>query len=331
MGGNAAGPPASPPGSTAGATFTLERFEWATPDLLEIAGRFANVPEDALAEPVLVVRGGDRTDRLAPVADSGLQPGRGLRRFGGTRWRASFAWPGTPSSFDRAALELGEELVVALPTPGVQLGGRRELRVSRRETTTVSAAERIGLHAELAAAREEAERLRAKLHDAQQFARRLRQDLEAQRKRRDAEAKRFQEALSGVRGTAEEAVTLERRTAEGLRAALEEAQKAAADAQRDLGTLREELVAARDASAAHERLQVELDQQRLLVAEAGEERKRALAERDGAVAQLADVRAVVDGLARAEGQLGAQIQRLQAQLSDRTEEETSRSAAAPEP
>ena len=314
MGGTAAGPPAPPPESTAGATFTLERFEWAAPDLLEIAGRFANVPEAALAEPVLVVQGGERTDRLVPVADSGLQPGRGLRRFGGTRWRASFAWPGTPSSFDRAALELGEDFVVALPTPGVQLGGRRELRVSRREAPTptpiVSAADRVGLHAELAAAREEAERLRAKLHDAQQFARRLRQDLEAQRKRRDAEAKRFQEALNAVRGTAEEAVTTERRSAEALRAELEEA---------------------RAASATHERLQAELDEQRLLVTEAGEERRRALAERDAAAARLAEVRAVVEDLARAEGQLGVQIQRLRAQLSDAVEEEPSAHAAASEP
>ena len=312
MGGTAAGPPASPPESTAGATFTLERFEWAAPDLLEIAGRFANVPEAALAEPVLVVRGGERTDRLVPVADSGLQPGRGLRRFGGTRWRASFAWPGTPASFDRAALELGEDFVVALPAPGVQLGGRRELRVSRREAPTpiVSAADRVGLHADLAAAREEAERLRAKLHDAQQFARRLRQDLEAQRKRRDAEAKRFQEALSAVRGTAEEAVTAERRSAEALRAELEEA---------------------RAASSAHERLQAELEEQRLLVAEAGEERRRAYAERDAAAARLADVRGVVEGLARAEGQLGAQIQRLQSQLSDAAEEESSAHAAASGP
>jgi chromosome segregation ATPase len=196
----------------------------------------------------------------------------------------------------------------------------------------MSPADRVGLHAELAAAREEAERLRGKLHDAQQFARRLRQDVDAQRKRRDAEAKRFQEALSGVRGTAEEAMAAERRSAEALRRELEEAQQAVAEAERDLGTLRAELAATRDASATLDRLQGELEEQRRLVAEAGEERRRAVEERDTAIQQLAEVRAVVDGVARTEDQLGVQIQRLRAQLSERSEEEeTSRSSAAPEP
>ena len=324
MGGKASGLPASPPEGVAEATFSLERFEWSAPDRIEIAGRFANVPENALADPVLVVRGGDSTHRLVPAADSERQAGRvGLRRFGGTRWRASFAWPGQPTSFDRAVLELGEEFVVALPAPGAIRSGRRALRVSRREPPTLGPAERIGLQAELAATREEAEDLRGRLEQAQQVARRLRQDMDAQRKRREAESKRFHETLAGMRGTAEEAVYAERRNAETMRAELEEARRAAEDAEkaadearRDLAAMRDELAAASDARGVEERLQAELDEERRQLAEVREELQRARDETDAALRRISGIGEGVDDLANAERELAAMIERLRAELSD---------------
>jgi predicted nucleic acid-binding Zn-ribbon protein len=329
MRGSDVGPTVSSPDSTAGATFALERFEWSAPDLLEVAGRFAHVPDTALAEPVLIVRSGDSTDRLVPTDDSGVRPAHGaLRRIGGSRWRASFAWRGTPSAFERAILELGEEFVVALPAPGAQRGGRRVLRVSRREPAAPPPVERVGLQAELAATREEVESLRAKLQDAHQVGRRLRQDLEAHRKRRDAEAKRFQDALNEVRRTAEEAVAVERSKTEGLVDQVEEARHAAEQAQGDLATLREELEAAREAGAAHERLQAELDEKRREADEARRELESAKEELDAVVGQLSAVRANVDAVARTGDQLSVEIQRLRAHVSDGAEEEGTSPRAA---
>src|SRR5918998_1664670 len=129
MGASGAGRTPSRLEPPSGVTFTLERFDWSTPDRLEVAGRFSHLPEDALEEPVLVVRSGERTRRLGVAPQIGPARG-GLRRFGGGQWRAVFTWPGPPSSFDGAVLELGDDLVVELPAPGSKTG-RRVLDVGR--------------------------------------------------------------------------------------------------------------------------------------------------------------------------------------------------------
>jgi hypothetical protein len=305
------------PQSSAGASFALERFEWATPDLLEVSGRFSSVPQAAVAEPVLIVRSGDGTHRLGIAPQSGPRPARvGLRRFGGGQWRALFAWSGPPRSVEAAALELGEEFIVELPPPGAtKRTGRRVLDVGRQAAPRLTGTDQILLQADLAAAREEAEDARGLLHEARQAALRLRQDLDAQRKRREAEATRFRATLERMRGTAEEAVSAERGSAEALRAGLREAQEAAEQAKHDLDAMREELTAAAEARAAHDRLAVELEDQRRQVAEAREELRRVTEDRDAAIRQMAALHADVGGLATAQDELGAQIERLRAHLT----------------
>jgi hypothetical protein len=292
-----------------GATFTLERFDWATPDRLEVAGRFSHLRETALKEPVLVVRSGEQTRRLGVAPQIGRPARGGLRRFGGGQWRAVFTWPGPPSSFDGAVLELGDDFEVELPAPGSKIG-RRVLEVGRPRADILTGADGIRLQADLASAREEAEEARGRLHETQEAARRLRQDLEAQRKRRKAEAARFHAALESIRDTAEKAVSAERERAEALRAELEEAHAtvsssreevqrlrehaAAVEAQRDnaaeearreleearreFDAMREELDAAADMRAGHDRLQAELEDQQQQVAELRTELQRVVDE-----------------------------------------------------
>jgi hypothetical protein len=316
MGGREAGRTASRPESTAGASFTLERFDWAAPDLLEVAGRFSNVPDSAVTEPVLMVRSGDGTHRLGVAPQTGHRATRvGLRRFGAGQWRALFAWPGAPTSVERAALELGEGFVVELPPPGASRTARRVLEVGRRAAYALTGTDQIRLQADLAEAREEAEDARGRLEEARQLARRLRHDLDVQRKRRDAEAKRFHDALETMRGTAEEAVSAERAGAEALRAELQEAQAAAEQARRDLDAMREELTAVAEDRAARDRLEAEVEDQRRQVAHAREELLRVTEDREAAVRQIAALRAYLDGVATAHDELGAQIDRLHAHLT----------------
>jgi cell division protein FtsB len=330
MGGSEGGRTASQPEAAAAASFALERFDWVAPDLLEVAGRFSNVPETAVADPVLIIRSGERTHRLGMAPESEPRSGRvGLRRFGGAQWRALFEWPGPPRSVDRAALELGEGFVVELPRPGAPRTGRRVLDVGRRALSPLAGADQIRLQAELTAAREEAEDARGQLNEAEQVVRRLRQDLEVQRKRREAEATRFHEALEDMRGTAEEAVSAERNRAEALRAELQGAQETAEQARRDLEAMREELTAAADARAGHDRLEAELADQRQQVAEAREELQRVTDDRDAAVQQIAALHADLDGLARAEDELGAQIDRLRTHLTTAREMTPDEEATSP--
>jgi hypothetical protein len=316
MGGKAGGRTESHPSSAAGSTFALERFAWLAPDVLEVAGRFSNVPESALTEPVLVVRGGGDTYRLAVTPKFGSRSRVGLRPFGAGRWRAMFTWPGEPKPFDSAALELGDDLIVELPPPGAPTTDRRVLDVGRQSADTLPPTEQLRLQAETAAAREEAEDARGRLQEAEEAVRRLQQDLAAQRTRRKAEAARFHETIETMQSTAEEAVTAERKSTEALRAELQVTHELAEQRQRDLDTMRDEVAAAAEASRAQERLQAEVEEHRRRVSAAREELQRVTDDRDAAVGQLAAVRTALDRLAKSGGHLTGQIDRLRARLTD---------------
>src|SRR5690348_10320235 len=84
--------------TVAGATFELDRFAWAAPDRMELAGRFAGI-DDAPGDAILVVRGTDRVQRLPAVPET--EPPEA-----GGRWRAAFAWLEAPAAFDGATLEI---------------------------------------------------------------------------------------------------------------------------------------------------------------------------------------------------------------------------------
>src|SRR5829696_5375366 len=77
----------------ANGTFQLERFEWAAPDRLEIAGSFAGV-EPPRAAPTLLVRADDGVRRLTgATADEAGD---------GDPWSAAFHWSEPPVPFSAA-------------------------------------------------------------------------------------------------------------------------------------------------------------------------------------------------------------------------------------
>jgi hypothetical protein len=303
----------------AGPTFELDRFAWAAPDRLELAGRFAGV-DDPPGDAVLVVRGLDWVQRLPSVPDGEPPDETG-------RWRASFAWLEAPAAFDGATLELGDELAVELPAPRSRRRAfHHEILEVRRqdgaaavtpepevddapappevddapappevddapappeapepESTLPDAAVRLRLQADLLAAHEEARQFKAALERANDELTRARADLESARSAQDADAERFREGLASVRAAAEETLTAERLSVEQARADARTAiGEAEAGAERRVADAQ---AAAEDARATAERQAAEREAALSQLAEAeqraaeGEERAAA-AERE---------------------------------------------------
>jgi hypothetical protein len=193
-------------------TFELKRFVWATPDRLEIDGRFVGLDDGATGDPVLVLRGADRTHRLPAVGD-GTAVGEG------EDWHAAFAWQEAPTAFGAAELELGDDLLVELPEPRrntdeAELG---VIDVRRR-----GGSERLRLQSELFASRSELSEAHARSERLERELARAREDLDEERAGRAADAKSFREGLQQANAVAGETVaeamaeveTLRTRTAE---------------------------------------------------------------------------------------------------------------------
>jgi hypothetical protein len=266
------------------ATFELERFVWAAPDRLEVAGRFSGLDDVPAGPPELVVHGPERAHRLhAP--DSAPPP-----LEDGTAWAAEFVWQEPPVAFEVATLELGADVAVDLPQPGTKRRWIRSQTLAVRtaadpadevvweapsadhaaepeeeeeEATTVGAADRVGLEAELLAAREEIRDLRAAAERTQEELARARDDLERDRERHTGDAERFRAGLEQVRRSAADAVAAEHAALEDAESALGETRAAieAKDAELEelRGRLEEEAAAraqaesdAQTAAQAHE-------------------------------------------------------------------------------
>lgn len=303
------------------ATFQLERFGWQARDRLELAGRFLGLHELPSEAPVLVVRGADRTHRLAAVPGSVS----GTPADGST-WRAAFAWQEAPAPFDLAQLALADDIVVDLPAPR----GRRfrhhtlDVRHVARPATapddgTAGGADRLRLQAELLAAQEQVHAARAQLQHQQEELARTRADLAAARERHGSDAERFREGLERLRASAEEAIAAEQAAAAQLGADLREAHGAIEAREGRLEEARGALEAAED---ARERVEseaaVELDGLRARVAML----ERAAQESERLTAELAQARTEADAareqLAAAEGaaqQAQAEADRLLGRLT----------------
>jgi chromosome segregation ATPase len=242
-------------------TFELERFEWAAPDRLQVAGTFAGLGEADVKPPTLVLRGPEHTHRLA-VADDRSKPPQD-----GKRWAATFAWTEAPEAFDAAELELAPDVVVELPEP--HPGERSEVREARvASEMTVNgagggAAERLHLQSELLAAQEEAREARDARARLEAELERARQDVSAERDGRAADAERFRDGLATVRASADEALADLRAEHEGavaeLRADLRAAVAGRADAEAAAEALREGLAALKDSEARVQELSAELE------------------------------------------------------------------------
>ena len=157
--------------------FELERFEWQAPDRLEIAGKFHGLQAPPAGDPVLVVSGGGAAHRLEAVPEIVDGPPED-----GKAWRAQFIWDEAPVGVDSAVLEVGPDIVVDLPPPGTERAVLRPRSLESREETAhvrTAASSDVALQADLVAAEQHAQELRAALERAGAEIARARADLEA--------------------------------------------------------------------------------------------------------------------------------------------------------
>jgi DNA repair exonuclease SbcCD ATPase subunit len=217
--------------------FELERFEWQAPDRLEVAGKFHGVQDAAAVTPVLVVSGGGTAHRLEAETVAGPPED-------GKSWRAQFVWDEAPVGVEAATLELGPDVVVDLPPPGAQRALLRPRSVDEHE----HAGSDVALQAELLAAEQEAQELRAALERAEAELARARADVDTERTGRAADAERFREGLARVRALAEQALTEAQQRGQqaeaDLSSELEAEQAARAQAESDATALREQVAEA---------------------------------------------------------------------------------------
>jgi hypothetical protein len=237
-----------------GATFQLDRFEWAAPDRLEIAGSFAGIEPPRMA-PTLVVGGADGRRRLtATPAESPVD---------GEQWTAAFLWQEPPVPFEEVELELGDGLSVVLPAPG---SGDAALAIRGAGRP---AGETLRLQAALLAAQEEAREASAARGQVLQELARAREDLEAERSAHAADAERFKQGLAQVRDAGEDALAATERELAAVRERVRELE-AQLD---DVAALRSRLAAAEaeldqaraenaEAHAAFDQAQVKIDETR---------------------------------------------------------------------
>jgi len=237
-----------------GATFQLDRFEWAAPDRLEIAGSFAGIEPPRMA-PTLVVGAADGPRRLtATPVDSPVD---------GEQWTAAFLWQEPPVPFEQVELELGDGLSVVLPAPG---SGDAALAIRGAPRP---AAETLRSQAALLAAQEEAREASAARGQVLQELARVREDLEAERSAHAADAERFKQGLAQVRDAGEEALAATERELAALRERVRELERELDDVaalRSRLATAEGELDQARaqsaEAHAAFEQAQVRIDETR---------------------------------------------------------------------
>jgi hypothetical protein len=282
-------------------TFDLERFEWAAPDRLQVAGTFDGLDEAAAGPPMLVLRAADRTHRLPAAGRSGVPAD-------GKPWMATFAWREAPEPFHSAELQLGGDIAVELPEPGAaQPGHRLEVRqpaapapsapvngvpaVAPRaaEPSAAEATERLRLQGDLLTAQEEAREARALADRAMEELSRAHQDLDTEREGRAADAERFRDGLATVRASAEEALAAEQQAVAQLRAPLQAAEAARAEAQAGVAALQERLETLEEAQQEHERMRAEVELARV-------QTEAARSRRTDAHAQIGQAREEVEGL-----------------------------------
>ena len=212
--------------------FALERFGWTGPDRLEVRGTFHGVGEASSGPATLVVHGQDGVHRL-PAAGDPPPP------VDGKAWDASFAWQEVPSAFTRAELQLGDDLVIALPDvgDGEAAAAPSPLAVRRVDGRSAAGTD-VRLEAQLLAAREEANALTLELERAREALARAVADLDMERAGRGEDSARFRAALEEMEGSVAQALDDahdEVAAAAHARTALAEA---TADAEQMLGRLR---------------------------------------------------------------------------------------------
>jgi hypothetical protein len=247
-----------------GVAFELERFEWTSPERLELVGHWSGLRGQRFLRPTLdVLVDGERRRMLADLEHKPWAPEEA------SDWVAAFTWRGEPGSFDEAELTVSPDLAVQLPAPGgsvdpgvvARAGAAADRRPARRPRSVV-------LEAELAAALAEVERVGQELEQA-----------------RGAHSEAGKELRERLRGEQARIRALETEL-EQARAQIASAEAAAAEQADRLRDERDAAAAERDAATvAREAALAEADDAR--------------AGRDEALQRLSAVEAERDALAEA--------------------------------
>jgi hypothetical protein len=148
------GSKASAAGTTPRVAFEVERFGWVSDDRLELAGRWSGLRGHRFLRPTLDLHVDGRHRRLLALLEH-----KPWAADDGEEWVAAFGWQGEPLQVDGAELAVGPDLAIELPPPS---GGRppSSSDASRPSAELLAAGRpRAEIELELAAAREEAERL----------------------------------------------------------------------------------------------------------------------------------------------------------------------------
>src|SRR5438067_2152024 len=236
-------PPEVAPGAT---VFELERFEWASPDRLEIAGRWSGIRGRRFVRPSLVLFDGE-TERRRLLAVLDHKP---WMADDGDEWIAAFPWKGDPVVFESAELSVAPGIDVPLPAPqtGTGRGKRKQPRFHRAVSRDATAEPEptVALEAEAAVApvaepAAELERARVRIGELQ----RARDIALGARDKAVQERKALALELEGVRQSQEAQL---REAREQERAAAAAALAEGADARAWLERERDSATAERDAA-----------------------------------------------------------------------------------
>lgn len=235
-----AGDQSSTPSAQAGGlTFEVDRFDWATPDRIEVVGRWYGLRGHRFMRPVLDVSAGEDQRRLLALLEH-----KPWAAEDGEEWVAAFPWKGEPLDFDDAELALAPSIAVELDPPRAP-GGKKRKVVPDAKRTQAAPARPDGrtldrLERELAAAQEDREQLRAEVTLLEG---RLAAERAAAERREAHRASREERAAAEER----DAAIAER---DAARAERDEARRAAVEARERLQAVRS---ASGPTSGAHER------------------------------------------------------------------------------
>jgi hypothetical protein len=110
--------------TTAGpAVLEIERFEWASPDRIEIVGYWSGLRGRRFVRPTLVLKGQGAPRRLLALLEHKPWPASE-----GEEWIAAFAWEGEVTKFESAELNVGSGIDLDLPSPRMRPGKPRRFR-----------------------------------------------------------------------------------------------------------------------------------------------------------------------------------------------------------
>src|SRR4051812_21195057 len=99
------------------AVLEIERFEFATPERIEIVGYWTGLRGRRFMRPTLVLKGEGDPRRLLALLEH--KPWSAVE---GSEWIAAFAWDSDVVAFDSAELNVGAGLDLKLPAPRMRPG-----------------------------------------------------------------------------------------------------------------------------------------------------------------------------------------------------------------